>query len=238
MVKLSKRLQTIADLVPEGLTVADVGTDHGYIPIWLVSSGRSPGAVAMDVNEGPLLRARTHIHAEGLDACIQTRLSDGVQQLLPGEAACVIIAGMGGGLVQKILKEGARQLEDVSCLVLQPQSEVSGVRSYLREHGYKIRREDMVVEDGKYYPMMLAVPQKKETKTDVSHMLLEDAFGPLLLRAHHPVLEQWLLREYEICKKILVGLPDTEHNQIRRKEILNRQQQAGEALCLFYGREI
>ncbi len=238
MVKLSKRLQAIADLVPEGLSVADVGTDHGYIPIWLVSCGRIPGAVAMDVNEGPLMRARTHIHAEGLDPYIQTRLSDGVQQLLPGEAACVIIAGMGGGLVQKILREGVRQLEDVKYLILQPQSEVSGVRKYLREHGFEIRQENMVMEDGKYYPMMLALSEKKEAETDSRHILLEDAFGPLLLHAQHPVLEQWLLREDLICKKILARLPDTEPNQIRRSEILKRQRQAKDALRLFYGRKI
>ena len=104
--ELSKRLQAVADLVSNGVTVADVGTDHGYIPIYLVESGKNKCAIAMDINRGPLDRAEAHIRMHGLGEQIKTRLSDGVQKLQIGECDCVIVAGMGGGLVIKIMEDG------------------------------------------------------------------------------------------------------------------------------------
>ena len=106
--ELSKRLQAVADLVTAGCRVADVGTDHAYIPIALVQEGRIPGAVAMDVNTGPLERARLHVAENRLEEKIELRLSDGLAALSPGEADSVVIAGMGGGLVIRILTEGAQ----------------------------------------------------------------------------------------------------------------------------------
>ena len=101
MVKISNRLMTAAALVTQGYTLADVGTDHGYIPIYLLQQKKIPAAIAMDINEGPLERAKEHIALYGLQAYIQTRLSDGVAALKPGEVEAVLIAGMGGGLVMQ-----------------------------------------------------------------------------------------------------------------------------------------
>ena len=108
MVKISNRLTTAAALVTQGYTLADVGTDHGYIPIYLLQQKKIPSAIAMDINEGPLERAKEHIALYGLQAYIQTRLSDGVVALKPGEVEAVLIAGMGGGLIMHILKDGER----------------------------------------------------------------------------------------------------------------------------------
>ena len=108
MVKISNRLMTAAALVTQGYTLADVGTDHGYIPIYLLQQKKIPSAIAMDINEGPLERAKEHIALYGLQAYIQTRLSDGVAALKPGEVEAVLIAGMGGGLVMHILKTGKK----------------------------------------------------------------------------------------------------------------------------------
>lgn len=104
--KLSKRMQRLASLVTEGNRLADVGTDHGYIPIALVQEGKIPHAIAMDVNAGPLSRAIEHIRESGLSTYIETRQSDGLAGLLPKEADTVLIAGMGGMLTVRIL-EGA-----------------------------------------------------------------------------------------------------------------------------------
>ena len=93
--ELSKRLMAVACLVTPGNRLADVGTDHGYIPIYLIKENRIPHAIAMDVNRGPLLRAQEHIRMEGLEERIETRLSDGMKMLLPTEADTVVIAGMG-----------------------------------------------------------------------------------------------------------------------------------------------
>lgn len=133
MVKISNRLMTAAALVTQGYTLADVGTDHGYIPIYLLQQKKIPAAIAMDINEGPLERAKEHIALYGLQAYIQTRLSDGVAALKPGEVEAVLIAGMGGGLIMHILKDGEKVCQSAKELILQPQSEIERVREFLRE---------------------------------------------------------------------------------------------------------
>ena len=102
--KLSRRLQTIADMIPRGKTVVDVGCDHGYLPIYLLKNHWIPGAVAVDVRPGPLERARRNIEAFGLEDYIETRLSDGLEAVAPGEGQVLVIAGMGGPLMEKILE--------------------------------------------------------------------------------------------------------------------------------------
>ena len=153
---ISKRLQQIADMVTFGSVPADIGTDHAYVPIRLVKNGVCPKAFAMDIGTGPLSRAREHILGEGLEDRIETRLSDGLAALGPGEADTVIIAGMGGALTVRILDDGARALEQVKTLVLSPHSEIEKVRSWTEKHGYEITDEEMLIEDGKYYTVMRA----------------------------------------------------------------------------------
>ena len=111
--QLSKRLAAVARLVSAGSRLADVGTDHGYVPISLVCEGKIPSAIAMDVNRGPLNRARAHIKAQGLEKYIDTRLSDGLAALAPGEADSVLIAGMGGMLMMRILSQGQAHWDTV-----------------------------------------------------------------------------------------------------------------------------
>ena len=165
MVKISDRLKTAASLIREGAVLADVGTDHGYVPIYLLEQKKIKSAIAMDINKGPLERAREHIHLYGMDAYIQTRLSDGVAALEKGEADSILIAGMGGGLVMHILEEGKDICQAAGELILQPQSELCSVREYLAENGYVTESERMVFEDGKYYPMM-RVHYKAEKNED------------------------------------------------------------------------
>lgn len=162
MLQLSKRLQAVAELVGECSTIADVGTDHGYIPVYLVAVGKARRAIAMDINEGPLSRAKEHILQYGLEQKIETRLSDGCLALKPKEADVIVIAGMGGALMQRILTQGGKFAGTARKLVLQPQSEITAFREFLLRQGYRIVAEDMVLEDGKYYPMMAAEPVKKE----------------------------------------------------------------------------
>ena len=156
-IQLSKRMDRLSGMVTAGNRLADVGTDHGYIPIALVQSGKIPSAIAMDINQGPLDRAREHIREQHLHTYITTRLSDGLTFLQDGEADTVLIAGMGGALTVHILEGGAHCLRSVKELILQPQSEIWLVRKWLCEHGYEITDEDIVLDEGKYYPMMRAV---------------------------------------------------------------------------------
>ncbi len=200
--QLSERLRAVADMVTPGFYLADIGTDHGYIPIDLTASGRIPGAVAADVNPGPLARAQDHIRGNALEDRIETRLSDGLQAFVPGEAESIVIAGMGGALTVKILREGEAVTAKSEELILQPQSEVFAVREYLDTHNWFIDRENMVCEDGKYYPMMHAV----HGSSGMPLSKLELCFGPQLLRQRHPLLLQYLRQEEKVQNQILDAL--------------------------------
>ena len=224
MVKISNRLMTAAALVTQGYTLADVGTDHGYIPIYLLQQKKIPAAIAMDINEGPLERAKKHIALYGLQAYIQTRLSDGVAALKPGEVEAVLIAGMGGGLVMHILKDGEKVCQSAKELILQPQSEIEHVREFLREKGYTILAEDMVYEDGKFYPMMKVQYQgENENAQKASEVLkLSDLYGGLLLQNRHPVLKTFLEKEkliYTGIKENLAKQPASEKIRTRLAEV-------------------
>ena len=205
-VQLSMRLRAIAGMVTKGNRLADVGCDHGYLSIWLVSEKTVPSAIAMDVRPGPL--SRENIIRYGLEDYIETRLSDGLAKLEPGEGDTLVIAGMGGPLMERILKDGAKVREGFQELILQPQSDLPHFRHFLSEIGWEIVREEMIKEDGKFYPMMKAVRNNSGEKTVYTE---EEAwFGPLLLKKCHLVLKEYLLREEMIRKKILAGLSGAE----------------------------
>lgn len=221
-----------ASLVTAGHRLADVGTDHGYIPIVLVQEGKIPSALAMDVNQGPLKRAEEHIKEYQLDSYIHIRLSDGVQNLQPGEADSVLIAGMGGALVIKILQEGKEVLKTVKELILQPQSEIEKVRLYLENAGYCIVEEDMVLEDGKYYPVM-----KAELGNMHYDRKIEYVYGKKLLDKKHPVLKDFLEKKYIHCEKLLEKLrQDGKQEEKIQKRICEINQEIAdvkEALACF-----
>lgn len=194
----------IAGMVTGGNRLADVGCDHGYLSIYLVSEKKVPSAIAMDVRPGPLSRARKNISCYGLEDYIETRLSDGLMKLEPGEGDTLVIAGMGGPLMERILNDGEKVREGFQELILQPQSDLPHFRHFLAEIGWEIVSEEMIKEDGKFYPMMKAV--RNESGKKISYTEEEAWFGPLLLRECHPVLKEYLLRETAIREKILAGL--------------------------------
>lgn len=218
---LSDRMAAVAGLVPAGVTACDIGCDHGFVAIHLVEAGVCPGMIAMDIHKGPLLRAKEHIKSAGLSTYIDTRLSDGLEAFEAGEAECMIAAGMGGRLIVKILSDCPEKVKSLRYLVLQPQSELSFVRGYLRRQGFVIRKEDMILEDGKFYPMMLVetgASGEDSRKDPVENGRirvkkaaywegLEDEFGPCLIRDSHPVLLQyldwWEGQQNKILKEVL-----------------------------------
>ena len=145
--QLSKRLEAIASMVTPGNRLVDVGCDHGYLPIALVRRQIIPSAIAMDVRSGPLGRAKENIEAYGLNPYIETRLSDGLEALQPGEGDTLSVAGMGGPLIERILSRNVEVSESFQELILQPQSEIGNFRRYLVECGFTVSQEDMVWED-------------------------------------------------------------------------------------------
>lgn len=206
--QLSKRLELVASFVPEGSRIADVGTDHGYVPIVLVERGRCPGAVAMDVREGPLKRAGDHIRARGLEDKIETRLCDGLSGLAPGEADTVVIAGMGGELLLRILGEGRHVWGSVRYFVLSPQSDLDKVRRYLEAEGFLLLKEAMVLDEGKYYTVLLAGRGKEAADTYKRQSWY--LYGKKLIEGRDQVLRGFLEKEGERLEKILLGLEGRE----------------------------
>lgn len=151
MIEISKRLQTIASYVPQGSMVADIGTDHAYLPIYLIQNKLAKHVIAMDVKQEPLKRAAQNISDAGCQDDIELRLSDGLSRLEPGEASVITISGMGGKLMERILTDGFSRLTPDTMLILSPQSELMHFREYLLEKGFVTEDEKMLKEDGKYY---------------------------------------------------------------------------------------
>ena len=226
--QLSQRLSSVASMVTAGNCLADVGTDHGYVPIYLYERNIIPRAIAMDVNKGPLERARLHIAEFGFENAIETRLSDGMAALKPGEVDSVTIAGMGGPLIIRILSAYPEVTASLKELILQPQSEISEVRSWLYENGYEIIEEHMVYEDGKYYPMFKAVYNLEAPKLNA----LELKFGRLEVLKETSVLRAFVERELKNKKMILEKLcaEDTEKSKARAEEMKNLMSELEEIL--------
>lgn len=208
-VVLSERLRAVAGMVTRGNRVCDVGCDHGFVPVYLVQQGISPGVLAMDLREGPLRAAREHVLAYGLEGQIATRLSDGLHNYNAGEADTLVCAGMGGGLMRRILEAEREKTDSFRELVLQPQSEIEKFRRFLRESGYGILDEEMVAEDGKFYQVIRAgrggTPAGGGAK-ERNLCKLEDRYGPILLQKRTPVFLSYLEREAAVYEEILANL--------------------------------
>lgn len=234
--QLSTRLKTVADTVTRGNRVADVGCDHAYISIYLAENNIAPKVIAMDVNLGPLTKARENISLRGLDNMIATRLSDGLLKLNQGEADSVVIAGMGGALMIRILSEGEVPLTDVKELILQPQSEIFLVRRYLHEKRYAILSERMVKEDEKFYTIIKA--EKTEVKEAYDNELYY-LYGKHLLEGREPVVIEYLNREELLKKQVEVALfkVNTEGSTARLEEIKAELERIREALTFFKNSE-
>lgn len=212
---LSDRLMAVSMMVTEGHRLADIGTDHAFVPIFLAETGRIPCAIAMDVNAGPLERARANILAHGLEDRIDTRLSDGLTALGEDEADTILIAGMGGGLCVRILGMRTDLCHEVKELVLQPQSEIEQVRRYLERSGWMITHESMVFEDGKYYTLMRCVPGKMPL-TDI-----QARYGPILITERPGVWTGFLRWRKRILEENLSSLDraGSERGALRRIEV-------------------
>ena len=231
-IQLSKRLSAIGEMVTEGNRLVDVGCDHGYLPVYLVMNHRIPGAIAADVGKGPLERAREHICRYHMQNYIETRLCDGLSGISVGEGDTLVIAGMGGPLMEKILSYNPEVRDSFQELILQPQSDIPHFRHFLMSNGYRITEEKMILEDSKFYPMMKAI---RDQKRNESWTPLEEMFGKYLLQEKNPVLQQFLQRELRIRQNILTKLQkaETEETKKRRNEVEEEKQLILAALNIY-----
>ncbi len=154
---LSTRLQTIANYVPNGACVADIGCDHALLSIYLAKSGQAKRVLACDINEGPLSVARANVEKAGLADQIELRLCNGLDAVADGEADTVVIAGMGGELMADILSRAPWVESHGVTLVLQPMSRPEVLRDFLYRHGFSVTKEEMVLEHRRVYTLIQAV---------------------------------------------------------------------------------
>ena len=181
---LQPRLRAIADLVPAGSRLADIGTDHGYIPVALLLAGRITRAIATDIGAPPLDHARRTAGRYGLTAGIDFRLGDGLGPLSPGEADVIVVAGMGGDSIADILT-AAPWAREGPLLLLQPMSKAEVLRSFLPEHGYRVEAERLTADKGKLYPILTVrggeMPPATPAESWGGFLLLDDPLWGLYL---------------------------------------------------------
>lgn len=261
---LSDRMRALVGLVKPCHCMADIGCDHGYVAMELILSHICEKVIATDINHGPLQLATSNIKDYEMQEFIDTRLSDGTQALMPNEADGIVCAGMGGKLIIQILQQGMELVQNMRQLILQPQSDIQEVRSFLRESGFIIEKEDMVYEDEKYYPMMRVIPQafgkqekqmadnlaekpkKHDTKeppviSEISSeeaekiIRIEDIYGPYLLQNSHPVLKKYLLWQKENYENILVNLVSQKKSTARQQyRILELDRELSDIVFCLY----
>ncbi len=212
--QLSDRLQAILNMIPVSGVLCDVGCDHGYLSIEAVNRGVCKSAYALDVRKGPLSRAEEHIAEAGLNDVITTILSDGLDNMPPDTADVIVIAGMGGPLMEGILTRGADKAKKADCLILSPQSHVRDFREFLCRGGYHIIDEDMVFDEGKYYFIIKVRYESGE------HMVLDEKqlrYGT----KDSPVLNDFMKEEYKRFIAIRENLLASKADENRLKEIEN-----------------
>jgi tRNA (adenine22-N1)-methyltransferase len=220
MINISNRLKQIAECVTTSAVIADVGCDHAFTDIYLLESEKIKKAIAMDVKEGPLKLAEEHVKEYSLSDSIELRLSDGLKALNPGEADGIIISGMGGMLIKRILNDGKEKLAGVKELILSPQSDQSEVRHYLHELGFFIDKEIMLYEAGKYYVIIHAVPDKNGEKLGFEHEY-EYVYGKYLIDNKDDYLKSYLESELKRIEQVSEFLKnqDTEGQKLRLKSL-------------------
>ncbi len=207
---MTPRLFAIADSVPQGARLCDVGTDHGYIPIYLCLKNQITSALAMDLRPGPLFHAEENIRRYRLEERVKTRLSDGLLELSEGEADTAVIAGMGGLLIAEILEAAKVKLD---CYILQPMTAVPELRQYLASHGYRIDNEVLAREEEKIYSILTVRPGKLEISNPIFELV-----GEKLLENHDPLLPELIEKLLAKFTRAHRGLKQSERADTKEKE--------------------
>lgn len=214
---LSKRLQTIVNLVPTNTIVADIGTDHGYIPRYLIDMNISKMVIATDISHKSLEKTIEYVNKFNYSRIIP-RVGNGLEVIKPFEVDTVILSGMGGLLIKDILDSDRSKTSSITNFILQPNIASKELRQYLMDNNFKITDEDLVKEDGKYYEVIYAKKGKGFIKNDI---YLE--IGGQLRDKKHPLLKEYIEFKLNNVNKIIENLKDktTEKSVNRVEELQN-----------------
>ncbi|WP_078428841.1 tRNA (adenine(22)-N(1))-methyltransferase [Alkalihalobacterium alkalinitrilicum] len=221
--KLSKRLKTVADFVKPGSSIADIGSDHAYLPSYLCVNGQIHYAVAGEVNEGPYQSALTQVKKLGISNQVHVRKGNGLEVISPQEVEHIIIAGMGGALITEILEAGSDKLEGVNRLILQPNVMADRIRVWLKQNGWELKYEVILEEDEKIYEILVA-ERGNVDKPYSNNIDLELLLGPFLMREKNAAfIRKWTSELYS-WKRILNQFEQAKETGgvQRKKEELTR----------------
>ncbi|MER2029167.1 MAG: tRNA (adenine(22)-N(1))-methyltransferase TrmK [Solibacillus sp.] len=227
--KLSKRLETVASFVPTGAIVADIGSDHAYLPCYLVHKGIAARAVAGEVVKGPYESAVKQVRTEGLTDKITVRMADGLAAVEEAdEITAVTIAGMGGPLIVSILEKHPQALKTVTRLILQPNIHAKAIREWAIANGWAIQDEVILEEDGKIYEVL--VLQRGEMKLNEAQTLL----GPKLMETKVPVfIEKWSreIANWQRVQQAISEAEKTPENQEKYEQLTHYIKMVQEAIA-------
>lgn len=194
----------VASYVIPGAVVADIGTDHALLPVYLVRQGISKRVIACELNSGPLESARATVDHYGLKEQVEVRKGNGLQALRPGEASVIVIAGMGGAKIREILTASPEVLKEVKRLILQPQGGEALLRRWLLENKWALIDEDLVYEGERFYVIIISELLQEGKCQDLDSSLLE--IGPKLLEKKHPLLVPYLSRLIKNYEEVIRSL--------------------------------
>ncbi|MFS0591000.1 tRNA (adenine(22)-N(1))-methyltransferase TrmK [Cytobacillus horneckiae] len=220
--RLSQRLEAVANYIPKGYRLADIGSDHAYLPCYAVKKGMVPSAIAGEVVEGPYQSAKGQVAEEGLTDVIAVRKGDGLEVLSVGEVDVVTIAGMGGALIASILENGKTKLEKVQRLILQPNISAISIRTWLRNNGWELIAENMVEEDEKIYEILVA--ERGEVDKPYGNLQEGLLLGPFLMKEQPAPFKKKWQREMTNWKRILTQIEKAEKTVENVKKIEELQQ--------------
>ena len=226
MITLTPRLRCIAELVPACRCAADIGTDHAYVPLYLLAQKKIRRAVASDIHEGPARRAEENCRKEGVEGLVSVRVGAGLSTLRPGEAEGAVIAGMGGLMIRTIIQEGAAIAAGLKWFVLQPQNHADMLRKWLIENEYAIEAEVLAAEEGKIYEILLV----RHGKMDVPSAA-ELTAGLWKYRKNDPLFPEFLQRLIRKCGYTLNGIAADTTNAVnaeKRKQAEKRKKELEE----------
>ena len=218
--ELSKRLNLIVNNIENCNTLVDIGTDHGYIPIYAVKNGICKNAIASDINKDPLDKAKLNSIFESVDENIDTRLGSGLETIKNGEAQVAVIAGMGGNLIKDILEADKDKVKELDYLILQPAQNPEVLREYLYTNGYEVIAEDLCIDEDKYYELF-KVRAKDGEETELDSIYYE--ISPKLLRDKHPLMGEYIKSKKQKYEKILNLIEDDTESALKRKKELEEK---------------
>lgn len=213
--ELSKRLQFIADHIDKCKSIIDVGTDHGYIPIYCVQNNLCERAIASDINKEPVKKAEMNAGLEGVKKNIDVRLGGGFDVIKAGEVEGAVIAGMGGNLIRDILEKEIEKTKAFKFLILQPAQNPEVLREYLYNNGYEIIDEDLCIDEDIYYELFKVRKTQNSEKCNLDKIYYE--FSPRLLKDKNKLMLPYLESKEEKYKRILSFIKDDSESALNRK---------------------